>query len=177
MARFTRCWTAWGLLLAGGLAAAQPAGAPRKVQDDAGLFSAQAREKANEQIAEIRRRFGKDLAVETVASVARPRTLDTKDREAVARFFDEWAARQFQDQRVNGVLVLVVREPPILRIVVGRKTREGGLFTKNDRVELTKQMVARLKAGKADEALTAATAFVLRAMQDNAPTAVKEKRR
>jgi uncharacterized membrane protein YgcG len=177
MARFTRWWIAWGLVLAGGLTAAQPAGPPRKVQDDAGLFSAQAKERANEQIAEIRRRFGKDLTIETVASVDRPKALDTKDREAVARFFDEWAAQRFQNQRVNGVLVLVVREPRILRIVVGRKTRESGLFTKNDRVELANQMVARLKAGKADEALTAATSLVLRAMQENAPTAVKEKRR
>src|SRR5688572_26058433 len=86
-----------------GFAAAQKTGPARQVQDDAGLFSAAAKEKANGRIAEIHRKFGKDLLIETVSTAPRPPAgLDVDDKKAVDRFFDGWAQERFSNERVNG---------------------------------------------------------------------------
>src|SRR3954465_4121568 len=113
MIHYTRWLTAVGLGLAGWLVSAplalaqSNAGPPRTVQDDAGMFSASAKEKANAQIAEIKRRFGKDVAVGTVVTVPRPKGVDKDNKEQVAQFFNEWAEQQFKNQGVNGILVLL----------------------------------------------------------------------
>jgi uncharacterized protein len=186
MVRITRWLTPLGLVLAAWLAApppaiAQKAGPPRTVRDRAGLFSPNAIERANEQIAEIKRLFSKDLAIETVNQVNRPDSVDPKNAEQVNKFFTKLAEERFEDQRISGILIFLVDIPKTdihkLRIVVGKRTREGGLFTKNDRTDLEKLMVAKLKEGKKDEALTGATSFVLNRMRENAPTAVKDRGR
>ena len=56
----------------GGAAVAQPAKTARTVQDDLGLFSAEAKTKANAEIARIKQTHHKDLFIESAHPPKRP---------------------------------------------------------------------------------------------------------
>src|SRR5262245_66688756 len=83
-------------------ALAQPAKTARPVADDLGLFSAEAKTKANAVIERIKQQHHKDLVIETTHAPKKPAGLDDKDQAAVGRFFDDWAAKRFKDQQING---------------------------------------------------------------------------
>lgn len=151
-----------GAWLIAGPAMAQSKSAARLVQDDAGMFSAKAKDQANADIGKIKTSFKKDLAVETVARAPEPSEKVTP--EAKRRFYNEWALDRFKNQQVNGVYVVLAKEPHILRIVVGDETRRQNVFTLSDEEKLTSIMLAEMKAGKPDSALTKATEFVYTTM-------------
>jgi uncharacterized protein len=158
-------------LVPGGAAVAQQrkaADPPRRVQDDAGLFSEAAVRKANERIAEIKRRYHKDLLIETVERVTRDgKTVTFKDNAEKHRFFVDLAARKVENARVNGVYVLISEDPKYVQVVEGQVTRERGLFTEKDRDELAKKVIAGLNSGNKDRALENATAFVGRTFEEH----------
>src|SRR5882762_3517295 len=64
----------------------------RAVRDGEGLFSADAKAKANAVIAELRTRHGTDLVVETRKAPALPKSVDAKDATAVNKFYLGWLA-------------------------------------------------------------------------------------
>src|SRR5690242_4862425 len=98
-------WTWLSLILAGWLIAAPPARAqgkgdpPRKVNDEAGLFGKDAIKKANEEIAGIKSQFKKDLLIET--RVKGP----PKEK------FEAWGIEQAREHRVEGVYLVITKEP------------------------------------------------------------------
>src|SRR5262245_31272737 len=100
----------FGLLLAPGTTWAQGKERPRKVSDDANLFTAGAIKEANEVIAEIKKKHHKDLVIETRKSV------DGKPAEWVKQHADEIG--------VDGVYILITTQPKHFEIYVGNKTRE-----------------------------------------------------
>lgn len=170
-----RTWIALAtLMLTGwfgsGAALAQPAKTARSVADDVGLFSAEAEAKANSVIARIKQQHQKDLVIETTQAPKRPAGLDVNDKAATNRFFDEWAATRFKNQQINGVYVVIVDKPKIIRVVVGAKTLDKGIFTKANRDELFKTIQEKLRADDADGALLGAVAYVADTMQKNART-------
>src|SRR5262245_17285567 len=120
----------------GGVALAQPSKTARTVQDDVGMFSADAEAKANAEIARIKKAHHKDLFIETSHAPTRPDSIDKNDKAAINKFFDHWAAEKFKNAQINGVYVVIVPEATIIRVVVGPKTLDSGLFTKNNRDEL-----------------------------------------
>ncbi len=148
-----------------GLGAMQPVWAQKKtepartVQDDAGLFSASAKERANQTIAQIKSQFKKDLLVETLPSLP----AEIKGDKALA----EWAEGRWKNHNVNGIYVVITKQPSKLQVVVGNETRKLGYFTTADRDELRNRMIARLKEKKMDEALTDGAVFVLDTISKN----------
>lgn len=139
---------------------------PRQVQDDAGMFGAKAKEEANAEIAQIKQQFKKDLTIETV--VQGPKLpADVKDKSAEAKFFDQWAISRFKNEQINGVYVVILDKPHIVRVVVGEKTLNSGLFTASNRDELRQKLIEKLKAKDADGALLAATHYVRESMSKN----------
>jgi hypothetical protein len=160
-----------GCLLAGGLPAAQKDTPARPVEDAANLFSAEARSRANALLADIKRDTRKELYVETFSTPPEA----YKDRKP-ADYADQWAADLFKQRQVDGVFVLVCKQPPLLRIRVGNVTREKGFFSSANAEELAKIMIDRLKASKAanltereqqarrDEALLEGAAYVRRTL-------------
>lgn len=153
-----------------GAALAQPAKTARTVQDDLGLFSVEAKAKANAVMARIKQQHKKDFVVETTHAPKRPSGFDKTDKAAVGRFFDEWAATRFKNQQIDGVYVVVLDDPKILRVVVGSKTLEKGLFTKANRDELFTKIQEKLKKSDEDGALLAAVNYADETMQKNART-------
>src|SRR5690348_8619327 len=80
------------------------------VHDQAGLFSATAVRQADQTINQIYARFHKDVLVETFATIpSASKSQYEQDREA---FFNSFLQQRARDARVNGVYMLLMKEPP-----------------------------------------------------------------
>jgi hypothetical protein len=143
------------------------------ISDNAQFFSEYARAESLKIVEQISDTLRKDLYVETFERVPEPilkefKGVDLKNPGQSARLYETWAARQASKRRVNGVYVLVVRQPAHLQVVVGNETRKGA-FTGKDRDQLVKLMLGRLREKKHDEALLEGAGFVSAVMHSNAP--------
>jgi hypothetical protein len=162
------------VLAAMGLAFAAPAEAQRKkpdpahtVIDDAGLFSEAARQKANNEIVAIKRRFHKDLLIETVARIERGgEAVQFQDRAEKRKFFQQLANQKSNSHRIEGIYVLISRKPPYVQAVAGEATQKEGLFTKQNADALAEIFVKELGKDH-DKALLDAVAFVRRTFNTN----------
>jgi uncharacterized protein len=149
--------------LAGCLISAPPAhaAAPR-VNDEAKIFSPAAVDKANEDIAEMSRRFKKDLVIETFAKAPEKWAAElakAKTAEERSRAYVRWQAELTRAKRLTGVHVLLCMSPKHVHVWVGQETSKDS-FTLLDRDKLREQLVDKLKQEKYDEALEATTTFV-----------------
>jgi hypothetical protein len=144
------CWIWSSLIVAGCLVAAPSAFAqkkdaandpPRKVNDEAGLFSADAIKAANEAIAKIKSAYHKDVLIET----------REKGKEDLQEF-RAWAQEQAKTQRVEGLYILITTQPKHFEIVVGKQTLKAGAFTSDDGQNLQKILKENL-GKKPDDAL------------------------
>jgi hypothetical protein len=152
------------LLLAAPFAAAQGPG--RQVIDDVGFWSDAAKAKANQQIAEIKRLFNKDLVIEAAAAPKLPAGVDAADKNAVNSFYDRWAQHRYEELDVKGVYVVVVPSAHKIRFDVGRAAQAGHFFTVEDGRALVTQISALL-AKNPDDALGETVRFVETRMKAN----------
>jgi Domain of unknown function (DUF4177) len=129
-------WIWSSLILAGWLIAAPSALAqkkdpnsdpPRKVDDEAALFSKEAVLAANQEIAAIKSAYHKDLLIQT-------REKGKEDRTE----FRQWAEEQAKEHRVEGIYILITTEPKHFEIMVGKQTLKSGAFTIDDEKDLQK---------------------------------------
>ncbi len=151
-------------LLPAGPAAGQKNIPAFKVIDNAGIFSSKAEQKADEEIAQIKRRTGKDLLIETFRSAedapsALVKKSDLKNKEGRVRFFKEWALERANTSRVNGIYLLICMKPRYVESVVGEQTRKRGAFTPENAATLRKKIQAHMPEDP-DEALRAAVSYV-----------------
>ena len=112
--------------LVGCLFAAAPVAAQNRsefVQDEAALFSKEAKAKANTEIAQIWSQFKKELVIDTVVTVKVPDV-------------DDWAIKRAVRENVDGIYVVIVVDPPTIRVELGNRTKQFGQFTESDRQEL-----------------------------------------
>jgi uncharacterized protein len=167
------------LFLAGWFSAtaalAQPAKPARTVQDDLGMFSTEAKAKANAEIARIKQAHHKDLMIEAVVAPNPPKGLDVNDKAAVNRYIDQWADTKFKNEQIDGVLVVFVEKGALkkIRVRVGPKTASMGLFTKNNADELLQRIQEKMKSGDKDSALMTATSYVADTMRHHAQPAAR----
>lgn len=139
-------------------------GAWQPVKDEVGFFSAGAKEQADRKISGLKKTLNKDLCIEAIKSPAIPKDLDAKGKAA---FFDQFAEKRFASLHENGVLVMIVDNPHILRVVVGNNTRVEGYFTEANRKTLIDKMLEKMKAGDKDGALQFASEYVPETMQSH----------
>jgi uncharacterized protein len=153
-------------LLLGSVSARAGLGA---VHDNAAFFSETAKSEATRHIIEIDRRFKKDLLIETFKEVPADvkQGVDLTDKAAANRMFEQWTVKQARQHGVNGIYVLISREPAHLQIVVGNETQRRA-FTQLDRDNLAGTMRGKLKLKQYDEALLAAVNFVSTTMASHA---------
>ncbi len=158
-----------GLMLSwsgtGAVWAQKKGGFARTVEDNAGFFSDRAKKQANAEIAEIKRQYNLDLFIQTFKA---PRAgfdkVDTKNREALGRFFLDWANDQARNSGITGVYVLIFKDADNpkhwwIQPMVGPNTLKSGRFTGANRDELGKRLQTRFPKD-ADAALTEAVTFV-----------------
>jgi hypothetical protein len=125
-----------------------------QVVDNAGFFSSDAVSKANQELAAIHDKYGKDLRVETYATIPE----DLRDKytpDQKAKFYSAWAYKQAKAAGVDGAIVLITRDPSYLQVDVGEATRKQA-FTLEDRNRLRDSMLRDFKAKRYDEGLLGA---------------------
>jgi uncharacterized protein len=152
-------------LLAAVLAVAPAAAATPEVRDDAGFFSASAIHKANEIIRDIEQRDHKDLLIETFKSPPddKVKLMERAERD---RFFNTWAIERAKEAELNGVYVLICKEPGHIQIEVGNKTLHK-TFTVENRNHLRDLLAERFRAKEFDKGLLEGVEYVRDAMREN----------
>src|SRR5690242_8936482 len=128
------------------------------VIDNAGFFSSDTVQKANDTINRMRRDTGRDFVVETFPSIPADRAADYKPEDR-AGFMQRWAADRFKANHVNGVFVLICRDPSSLFVTSGNLTKEKE-FTQADDDHLRNTMLPLMKQKQYDQALLKAVEYV-----------------
>jgi hypothetical protein len=137
--------------------------------DEAHFFSADEIKRAQQDLDLIAHRFGRDLRIETFAS---PPEAD-KDRmrsangEERAGYFRSWAQKRARAAGVNGVMVLICRDPSYLYVNVADDAR--GVITTDEEKRLRETLLAKFRDKKYDEGLDAAIRQVREALADQRP--------
>jgi len=153
---------AWALLaipvlLAGTLVQAANVG----VRDQAGFFSESATTAATRVISEIKTNLKRDLVIETYREIPAEsrKGIDFQDKAAVKRAFETWSIQRARELGVQGVYVVITREPAHLQVAVGNETQRQA-FTLADRGALVDRMLERFRSKQYDDALIAGVGFV-----------------
>jgi len=137
------------------------------VHDDAGFFTADAVSKADEIIKDIKERHRKDLLIETFPTAPAGKEEGAKgdDGKANPRFFAAWALQRARAEHVNGIYVLICKEPRYIEPAVGNKTHD--LFSDDDRDHLGKVLIDHFKQKQYDEGLLEGVRYVQSTLDRN----------
>ncbi|HEV3340771.1 MAG TPA: TPM domain-containing protein [Pirellulales bacterium] len=136
-----------------------------EVRDEAGFFKPETVTQANEVIKEVKQRSKKDLLIETVdhATKGKRQEATSHDPDVRARYFADWADERAREEGVNGIYVLITREPGHVEVAVGNHTR--AVFTNKDRHELAQILLSHFRKKEYDEGLLEAVRYVRSALQ------------
>lgn len=156
----TTRWLAAALLVGLVSPALAEKDARTRLSDEANLFSKTAKETAEPVLADIQR-LNKEFVIETFA--APPEAVPDKERAA---YFAKWASERARAEKVNGVYLLVCKEPGRFELLVGNETKKKA-FREADRKELRTLLETKFKSGEFDEALDAGVEFVRDRMRAN----------
>jgi uncharacterized membrane protein YgcG len=148
-----------------GVSAGEARAEPFTIKDDGHFFSAEALKKANATIAAIKERYNKDLAIETYAEIPADLKADY-DADKKEQFFRTWGHERAAKLNLNGIIVLICRDPRHLEIGVGRKTVQKA-FTSADRRKLTELMLTRFRKKEFDAGLLEGVEFVDKTLKKN----------
>jgi hypothetical protein len=153
--RWASLATASSLLLVAQALAVAP-----EIRDEGKLFSAEAIKKADEHIAEINRKYDRDLLIETFASapaadVEKVKAMEPKERD---EYFTTWAKDRAQKRVVRGVYVMICKEPHILR--VGVVEPQPHKFPAGTQAAIDEALKKELKDGHFDGVLEKALKIV-----------------
>jgi hypothetical protein len=131
-----------------------------EIHDEAKFFSPDAVKKANEQIREIFSKYGKDVLIETFPSVPADQLEKVKAMESKekADYYRKLAIEHAKERVVNGIYVLVTREPKYLYIEITPSARET--FDKEFYNHFRKVLFANFGKDHFDEGLAAAVQAV-----------------
>lgn len=138
--------------------------------DQAHFAKEQTLEQVNQILDEIHGRFGKDLMIETFASI--PDDFKAKLQEAQGKqggkdqFYAGWTRAEAVQLAVNGVMILITGDTRHLQVEVGLQTQSRA-FTLADRDELTEKMGELLHKNDFDGAMLLAAQFVRDRMARN----------
>jgi uncharacterized membrane protein YgcG len=143
------------LLFSGPAAAVAP-----EIKDDGKFFSAEAVKKVNAAIREIYGKYGKDVLVETFPSVPADQVEKVKKMkgEELAKFFYKWAEDRAKARVVNGVYILVCKQPTRLETFITRKAR--GTLDSKFRKKLRETLLEEFRDKRFDEGLAAGVKLV-----------------
>jgi hypothetical protein len=130
-----------------------PRPAEAVIKDKAELFSETAIKKAVEEIRSIQKKTEREVVVETFPQVPasdreRVKEMNRDERE---RYFRSWAQERMRSQAINGVLVLICKEPRHLQIQYSGRLRD--VFSEADTKKMVDQLVSKFKDKKYDEGL------------------------
>lgn len=139
------------------------------IRDGGAFFSDSAKQDASRTIGEVERSVKKDIVIETFQEIpeAVKGSVNLADKAAADRLFVEWAEKQARQQAVNGVYILISKQPAHLQVVVGNQTMKQS-FTATDRDALVSTMRTKLHAKDHDGALREGVNFISSTMRAHA---------
>jgi hypothetical protein len=132
----------------------------KPIKDGAKFFSEEAVKKATEDVRALAKKYGKDLVIETFAQVPEDDLEKVKamTREQRSDYFRDWARKRVKDEKVEGVYVLICKNPSHLYVEVTTRSRK--LFDNATTRKLIDLLLAKFREKKYDEGLSAAVRFV-----------------
>ncbi len=141
------------------------------IHDNAGFFSESAKADATSNITDLQRKLKKDVCVETFAEIPIEirGELNLQDKTSVNRAFEQWAVKRARELAVNGVYVLLVKQPAHLQVMVGNDTQRQA-FTLADRDRLVSTMLTKLRSKDNDGALREGMSFISATMRSHLTT-------
>ena len=139
------------------------------IQDNAGFFSEPVKTDATWKIREVQNSFKKDICVETFKEIPADvkQGVNMADKTALHQMFEQWSLKRAREQKVNGVYILMVKNPTHLQANVGNETQKKA-FTLADRDALVTMMIAKLHAKDNDGALRDGVSFMSTTMKSHA---------
>jgi uncharacterized membrane protein YgcG len=130
------------------------------VQDGGKYFSPEAIKKADEQLRELYAKNHWDLLVETFESapadqLEKVKAMSKAERE---KFFQSWARTRVEQRAVNGVYVIVCKDPTYIYVEVTPKAIRA--LDAASAKKLKDRLIADFSANKFDEGLAATVKLV-----------------
>lgn len=129
---------------------------PFAIRDEGKFFSPETVQKANQEIARIAHRYGRDILIETFQSVP----ADDADRvkgmnsEQRLNYFRTWARKRATAEGVNGIVILICRNPSTLYVNVTQSAK--GVITQTEEKQLQGALLTKFREKKYDDGLTEA---------------------
>jgi uncharacterized protein len=133
-------------------------GFSRDVSDEGKFFSPEGEKKANQTIAQFKSKYNKDIVVETFPSIPE----DKKSQYSPDKkneFFNNWLRERAQALKVDGIYILITRDPAHLQVGIGSQTARLG-FTRQDRDKVRDVLVDRFKKKEYDQGLNDAVSMI-----------------
>ncbi|MHB1423040.1 MAG: hypothetical protein ACYC3I_07575 [Gemmataceae bacterium] len=149
--------------LAGGVRAEAQA---TPIRDDTGMFHAAAIDRAQQRIADIHRKFDRNVFVRTVASASSQRWFPLLRTPQVNRMLEEQARNYADESGVPGIYVVICNRPRDVHVVV--RPQDDGEFSRRDAEMLRRTLARSLHDKGADAALLAAMDQVQELLQQHA---------
>jgi uncharacterized membrane protein YgcG len=162
--RLAPALVAWGFLAGAALAVAP------QVRDRGKFFSPEAVKKANGQIRELYRKYTQDVLIEAYDTVPTDQAEKLKGLDAAGRaeFFKKWAAERARERAVNGIYVVISREPRYVysdAYYTEGFSRERRLLSSAVARKVSEALIGHFKEKRFDEGLSAAVGVVERHLQ------------
>ncbi len=131
------------------------------IRDNGAFFSESAKSQATRKITDLKQQYKKDIVIETFTEIPDDikKGVDLTDKAAMSRLYEQWTVSEAKLHKVNGVFILLSKEPAHIQVVVGNETQKKA-FTIQDRNNLTSLMLSKLRNEKYDEALLEGVNFV-----------------
>ncbi len=152
------------------LAATSTPAAVSEVTDHAGLFAPESIKRAAAILQDIKRDHNQDVVIETYPGIPADRQAaweaEKNDPEKRTHFFAEWGRERFRTLNVNGIYLLITKDPSHFQMDVGNVT-VALAFTMENRDRLDEIVVARLRKRDYDGGLLAGVEYVRQAMGEN----------
>src|SRR5579862_5030981 len=122
-----------------------------EIRDDGKFFSAAAVKKGDEIIREIYRQHDRDVVIETFATVPAADVEQVKSLDAAQRaaYFLQRAKDRAKERVVNGVYILICKDPR--HLTVGVSEKEPHKFPPGSRDAIETTLVKEFKEGRFDE--------------------------
>jgi hypothetical protein len=138
------------------------------LRDDAGFFSLETKAKVNEKLAQIQKRDGKNVVVETHQS-APPSVPATGDARARSEAFEAWMKQRGKEVGAD-VMILVTRNPSHVEVASSSATRAAAFTAENNR-EVGNLLVEQFRQRRFDEGLVQAVDYIDRHLAQHAGAA------